>query len=289
MTRILNLSGYLFVPLTSLQDWQGRLRSLASLHGIKGTILLSEEGINVAVAGVAEEAQAFIRAIQAFPEFSTLTFKVSESDFIPFKRFIVKIKAEIIRFLQADSTPLPPASPTHLSPEQLKAWLDEGRDITLLDTRNDYEIAIGTFKQAVTLPIHYFTQLPKSVANLPKAALEKPVVMFCTGGVRCEKAAPWLLHQGVREVYQLDGGILNYFKACGDAHYDGECFVFDERVSLTSKQEASGAIICEHCQFPVSKAQQQEASFQQPKHCPHCVLAPNTQETQSTPQQSTSA
>jgi len=266
-----HLSGYRFVALTELETWRERLLALGQATDVKGTLLLSTEGINVAVAGLPEAIVQFVQGLHAYPEFAALTFKLNVTDAIPFRRFSVKIKAEIIRFLQPDAVPLPPDSPTHLAPETFKAWLDEGRDITILDTRNDYEVAVGTFEGAVTLPIHHFTQLPQAVAALPQAQLDKPVVMFCTGGVRCEKAAPWLQLQGVREVYQLDGGILNYFATCGDAYYQGECFVFDDRVGITPEQKPSGAIICDHCQFPVTREQQQLPSFQPPYTCPHCV------------------
>lgn len=270
-TFIQNLSGYLFVDLTELELWRERLLALGETAKIKGTILLSPEGINVAVAGTQEATTQFIEGIHQYDVFQSLQFKINQSETIPFQKFTIKIKAEIIRFLQPDAIPLPPGSTTHLSPKTLKAWLDEGRDITILDTRNDYEVVAGTFKDAVVLPIHHFTQLPKAVAELPQDALEKPVVMFCTGGVRCEKAAPWLQLHGAKEVYQIDGGILNYFKECGDAYYEGECFVFDERVGITAEQKPSGAIICANCQFPVTKAQQQLPSFHQPDYCPHCV------------------
>ncbi len=269
---IQNLSGYLFVALTDLAEWRERLLALGQAADIKGTILLSPEGINVAIAGTVTAAKQFVDGLHAYAIFQDLHFKVNTSDTIPFNRFVIKLKAEIIRFLQPDAIPLPPGSSTHLSPKTLKAWLDEGRDITILDTRNDYEIATGTFKNAVTLPIHHFTQLPQAVSQLPKETLEKPVVMFCTGGVRCEKAAPWLQLHGAKEVYQIDGGILNYFTQCGDAYFEGECFVFDERVGITAEQKPSGAIICANCQFPVTLAQQQLPNCHQPDYCPHCFV-----------------
>lgn len=268
--KIQNLSGYLFVALDGLEQWRERLLLLGMDVGVKGTILLSHEGINVAIAGSKLATSAFVAELKSYPPFQALTFKINESTDIPFKRFTIKIKQEIIRFRQPDAIPLAPGSTTHLAPKTLKAWLDEGRDITLLDTRNDYEIAMGTFENAVTLPIHHFTQLPDAVANLPEDALNKPVVMFCTGGVRCEKAAPWLLKHGAKEVYQIDGGILNYFTECGDAHYEGECFVFDDRVSITPEQIPSGAVICANCQFPVTIEQQALPSFNQPISCIHC-------------------
>lgn len=271
--KIQNLSGYLFVALDELEQWRERLLLLGMDLGIKGTILLSHEGINVAIAGALEATNAFVKTLQSYPAFQSLTFKVNESDAIPFKRFTIKIKQEIIRFRQPDAMPLSPGSMTHLAPKTLKAWLDEGRDITLLDTRNDYEIAVGTFENAVTLPIHHFTQLPDAVTKLPEDAFNKPVVMFCTGGVRCEKAAPWLLKQGAKEVYQIDGGILNYFTECGDAHYEGECFVFDERVAITPEQIPSGAVICTNCQFPVTLEQQELPSFNPPISCVHCATS----------------
>jgi predicted sulfurtransferase len=148
----------------------------------------------------------------------------------------IKLKKEIISFRQPDAAPLERRAPS-IDPIAFKAWLDEKRDITLLDTRNDYEIELGTFKGAVNLHLNDFCEFAEAAAAIDHS---KPIVMFCTGGVRCEKAALHMMNLGYQDVYQLDGGILNYFEKVGAAHYDGGCFVFDERVLVDAAMKVVG-------------------------------------------------
>jgi len=143
----------------------------------------------------------------------------------------VKIKREIIAFGVDGIDPARRPSRS-LAPQTLKAWLDAGKPVTLLDTRNNYEVELGTFRGAVRAGIDRFRDFPSAVPRLPPALKDHPVVLFCTGGIRCEKAGPFLEREGFRHVFQLEGGILSYFEHCGGAHFDGECFVFDERVGL---------------------------------------------------------
>jgi len=196
---------------------------------LKGTILLSGEGINIFVAGAPNDVEILITHLLADQRFSDMACKRSFSHDVPFKRLQVKVKREII----AGRTPaeLPPAP--RLAAAELKRWLDEGRPLTLLDTRNAFEVEVGTFRGAQHLGLGNFREFPGKCGQLDRQTLQGPIVTFCTGGIRCEKAAPMLLAQGFRDVYQLDGGILAYFQQCGAAHYDGNCFVFDERVALT--------------------------------------------------------
>ena len=119
-----------------------------------------------------------------------------------------------------------------IEPEQLKQWLDEGREVVLLDVRNDYEVEVGTFVDAVPIGVDSFRTFPDAVDTLPAEMKEKPIVMFCTGGIRCEKAGPLMEGKGFGQIYQLNGGILKYFEDCGGEHYDGDCFVFDKRVAV---------------------------------------------------------
>ena len=163
------------------------------------------------------------------PGFESIRFHETYSEFVPFQRLKVKLKKEIITIRHPNTTPDAEHRAPSISPEELKQWLDEKRDITLLDTRNEYEISEGAFENAVNPHIQHFTELAGAVENLDK---KKPMVMYCTGGIRCEKAALLLQEQGFENVYQLDGGILGYFAKVGGAHYEGRCFVFDERVAL---------------------------------------------------------
>lgn len=224
-TTILNIAGYRFVTLGQLPLLKNQFMPFCEAHALKGTILLSEEGINISLSGTVEAISAFKAMLNADTRFADMSFHEFYSATQPFKRLKIKLKKEIITFRQQTNALKRRAKA--LSPVELKKWLDENRDITLLDTRNDYEVELGTFNKAVDLHLNHFTQLPEAVRDLDPA---KPVVMFCTGGIRCEKAALYMEDQGFKEVYQLDGGILGYFKTVGGDHYQGGCFVFDERV-----------------------------------------------------------
>jgi predicted sulfurtransferase len=228
-----NISTYKFAHLTDLVPLRERLLARCEGAGIKGTILLSAEGINVFVAGDRAEVDGLVAELRGIPELESLAPKYSESDYQPFNRMMVKIKKEIIAFGVEGIDPATRTSPK-LPAAVLKQWLDEGRAITLLDTRNDYEVSLGTFKGAVPVGIRTFREFPRAVSELPAEMKEQPIVMFCTGGIRCEKAGPFMEREGFKNVLQLDGGILKYFEECGGEHYDGHCYVFDQRVAVDS-------------------------------------------------------
>lgn len=237
---VLNLSAYKFVPLDCLPERRDALKALCGQQGLKGTILLAEEGINLFVAGERTATEALLAVLRTWPGLADLTPKESLSETQPFGRMLVKIKREIIAFGVEGIDPARAPAP-RLEARTLKQWLDEGRAITLLDTRNNYEVRAGTFRGAVPANIDHFRDFPKSLRALPEALKSQPVVTFCTGGIRCEKAAPLLQREGFSEVYQLEGGILKYFEECGGAHYDGACFVFDEREGVDSTLQATAA------------------------------------------------
>ncbi len=227
---VVNLSTYRFTPFEAeaLPALRESLLALASEAGLRGTILLAPEGINLFVAGPRAATDALLAALRDLPGLGDLSAKESLSDTQPFRRMLVKIKKEIISFGVEGIDPARAPAP-RLDARELKRWLDEGRPVVLLDTRNDYEVAAGTFKNAVVPPIDHFRAFPEAVRRLPEELKRLPVVSFCTGGIRCEKAAPLLQREGFQEVYQLEGGILKYFELCGGAHYEGDCFVFDKR------------------------------------------------------------
>lgn len=228
MMSILNIAGYKFITLSDLEEWRDLLLGKVNHLQLKGTILLSTEGINLNLAGLPENIIKFKSFLLQNENFIDMTFRESYSDFPPFKRMRVKIKPEIITLRQPDIHPENQTAPA-LSPKEFKTWLDEERDMTILDTRNAYEIAFGTFKNAKNLHLEDFSEFPAAMKQIPR---DKPIVMFCTGGIRCEKAALVMLNAGYSNVYQLQGGILNYFAEVGGDHYDGQCFVFDERVAV---------------------------------------------------------
>ena len=195
--------------------------------------------------------------------------KLSWSEDQPFNRMLVKAKREIITMRRPDVDPARAPAP-RLAPETLKQWLDEGREVLLLDTRNQFEVALGTFRNAIDLKLASFSDLPQAAAAIDERWKTRPVVTFCTGGIRCEKAAPLLVKEGYGEVYQLDGGILKYFEHCGGAHYQGECFVFDKRVALGPDLEPTGTAQCYACQAVLSLAEQASPDYAYGLHCPHC-------------------
>lgn len=229
--QFINLAGYKFVALDDLAGLRAALASRCRALGLKGTILLSPEGINAFVAGTAEAGAQFMAFLRTDPRLADLRFKQSRSDEQPFRRMLVKIKKEIITLRVPGVDPGAHRAPA-VSPGELKRWLDQGRELVLLDTRNAFEVESGSFRNAVHLNLKSFGDFPGAVDRLPAAMRDKTIVAFCTGGIRCEKAAPVLIDKGFRNVYQLDGGILQYFEDCGDAHFDGRCFVFDQRKTL---------------------------------------------------------
>lgn len=255
---VTNAAAYRFTPLQDLKELRQQLLGLCRQLGLKGTILLAPEGLNLFVAG---DACAVDRLLEDLPlERSQVKFSHSHTQ--PFSRMLVRLKKEIIAFGQPTSHSAP-----RLSPQELKRWLDEGRPLTLLDTRNDYEVRMGTFLGAVDLNLRHFREFPQAAAGLPK---DLPIVTFCTGGIRCEKAAPWLQDQGYPEVYQLDGGILRYFEEVGGDHYQGECFVFDRRVGVDPALQETDSMVCPVCLAPLSQAEQGDPRYQRGKSCPHC-------------------
>jgi UPF0176 protein len=277
---VTNISAYRFAPLDDLKPLRDRLIADCRDWGLKGTILLSTEGINLFVAGAATEIDRLLQLLRGVPGLEGLQAKVSESKQQPFTRMLVKIKREIIAFGVAGIDPARNPAP-RLSPKELKQWLDEGRPVTLLDTRNDYEVSLGTFRNAVAIGVKHFRDFPEAVAKLsamPPENSEVPIVTFCTGGIRCEKAAPYMLRQGFTNVYQLDGGILKYFEECGSAYYDGECFVFDKRVGLASGLDESGSGLCYVCQSLLSAEEMASPRTVEGVSCPRCYRSPEDEQ-----------
>jgi UPF0176 protein len=268
MPVFINLSAYKFAPLENLPALRQRLFDLAHARGLKGTILLSSEGINIVVAGRRIDVDGLVVELRAVSGLEDLATKESESEEPPFNRMLVKIKKEIIAFgVEGIDPARRPAA--KLPARTLKQWLDEGRAITLLDTRNDYEIRLGTFRGATPAGIENFRDFPAAVRRLPPALKDRPIVMFCTGGIRCEKAGPFMEREGF-EVFQLEGGILKYFEECGGAHYDGECFVFDRRVGVDADLNETDSVLCFACQMPLTGAEQRDPHYVPDISCPHC-------------------
>ncbi len=267
---ILNLSCYKFVPLDDLPQMRLELRALCEQLQIKGTILLSREGINFFVAGPPESISALVQHLRGYPGLEQIQPKESYSDDQPFSRMLVRIKKEIIAFGVAGIDPSQYTS-KKLPAVRLKEWLDQGRPLTLLDVRNNYEVEVGTFNNAVAIDIDHFREFPQAAQKLPPETRDQPIVMFCTGGIRCEKAGPLMEQLGFREIYQLDGGILKYFEEVGGDHWHGECFVFDKRVALDPGLGETATTQCYACQHPLTPTDQESQSYVPGVQCPYCV------------------
>ncbi len=268
---VTNLAAYRFVELSGLKELREELLALCKEAGLRGTILLSVEGVNLFVAGSADGVSRLLARLRELPGLEDFEGKISESDDQPFRRMLVRIKKEIISF-GVDGVEPGKRTSAKLSAKELKRWLDEGRKVTLLDTRNDYEVKLGTFEGAVVPDIKTFREFPKAVRELPEEMKEETVVMFCTGGIRCEKAGPFMEMEGFKNIYQLDGGILKYFEECGGEHYDGECFVFDQRVGVDPALRETDTAVCYACQAPLDAQDQEDVRYVAGVTCPHCFV-----------------
>ncbi|MBH1989192.1 MAG: hypothetical protein I8H75_01435 [Myxococcaceae bacterium] len=244
---ILNVSGYCFAHLTHLPKMREALANHCKAQNLKGTILLSPEGINVFLAGPRTGVESAMDLIRSYPGLESFVGKESFSETQPFRRMLVRLKKEVISFGVEKANPLHHEAP-RLSPKDLKRWLDEGKELILLDTRNDYEVELGTFQNAEHFDLKSFRAFIPAVEEKRTTWKHKTVVTFCTGGIRCEKAAPFMKMLGYEDVYQLEGGILKYFEEVGGEHWNGDCFVFDQRVALNPELKPSGHGLCFDCQ-----------------------------------------
>lgn len=243
MPAVLNVSCYKFVQLPDAEAWRERLEARAMARGLKGTILLAEEGINFFLAGPAAQVRGFVDEMRTDPRFADLAPKESWSEAVPFRKMRVRVKPEIIRM---DCPAIRPAEgrAAAVAPQTLRHWLaqghdDAGRPVVMLDTRNGYEVAAGAFEGAIDWGLDRFTEFPARLRAHRESLAGKTVVSYCTGGIRCEKAAILMQAEGVESVYQLDGGILKYFEETDGLGFRGGCFVFDERRAVDSGLRAS--------------------------------------------------
>jgi UPF0176 protein len=250
-TRVTVAAFYKFVAIDDPAALQRELREFCAVRGIKGTILVASEGINATVSGAECDVAALIEVLRADGRFSDLAVKFSEADGHPFQRFKVKVKREIVTFGVPETRPSVLTAPA-VEPEDWNALISEP-GVLVIDTRNDYEVEVGTFAGAHNPRTRAFNEFPNFVARELAGDRQRKIAMFCTGGIRCEKASAYLLSEGFTNVYQLSGGILKYLERVPPVQslWRGECFVFDERVALEHGVRQGRHSLCARCGHPV--------------------------------------
>jgi UPF0176 protein len=270
MSQYLTAALYKFVSLPNYQALQAPILDACNQHHIKGTLLLAGEGINGTIAGAPEDIRALLAYLKSFPEFSDLEHKESYADTHPFYRMKVKLKKEIVTMGVAGVNPNDVVG-TYVKPEDWNTLISDP-DVILLDTRNDYEVHIGTFKGAVDPKTATFREFPEYVAQHLDKTKHKKVAMFCTGGIRCEKASSFMKQQGFEEVYHLQGGILKYLETVPkeQSMWEGECFVFDQRVAVKHGLEVGEYDQCYACRMPLSPEELKSPQYTPGISCPHC-------------------
>jgi UPF0176 protein len=269
-----NIAAYKFITFNDTAEKRPQFRALCDELGLKGTILLSPEGINLFLAGLREPIDRFLAWLRVDERFADLQVKESYSDRQPFTKMLVKLKREIITMKNPLIRPEKGRAPA-VDAKTLKRWLDQGQDdagkpVVMVDTRNAFEVDVGSFDNTVDYRIDKFSEFPEVIAQNRDQLAGKTVVTFCTGGIRCEKAAIHMQNVGFDSVYQLEGGILKYFEEVGGAHYTGDCFVFDYRTALNPKLEATETTQCFACRAVVTPREQLSPYYVPGKSCPHC-------------------
>ena len=271
----LNIAAYKFITIDDVETLRPTFLTLCKQLALKGTILLTPEGINLFLAGLPEAVEAFLNWLRADDRFADIAVKRSSSATQPFNKMLVKQKAEIITMKMPLIQPEKGRAPA-VTPTTLKRWLDQGHDddgkpVVMLDTRNAFEVDAGSFNNTVDYRIDKFSDFPAEVALHRDELAGKTIVTFCTGGIRCEKAAIHMQQVGFDSVLQLEGGILNYFEEVGGAHYHGDCFVFDQRTALNPALTPAPDVTCTACGATISAREQLAADYQPGLHCLHCA------------------
>ena len=266
----LNIAGYKFVVLPDRDALRQPLKQQCDELGLKGTILLSFEGINIFIAGPEENINVFRTSLLDDERFADIEFKESYSEHQPFNRMNVRLKNEIISVGLPNFNRIEPDD-GRIRPQELHERLLNDDDLVLLDTRNTYETRLGTFQNAIELDLDTFRSFPEAVDKLDNEYKDKEIVMFCTGGVRCEKASVIMKDAGFTNIKQLEGGILGYFEQVGGDYWNGECFVFDKRVALLPNLTETGTTICFACREPLTPKEQLHPAYVPGESCSYCI------------------
>lgn len=272
---------YKFVTLSDIESWQEKLRNITSNLNMAGTILIAEEGLNGTVAGRFDAIGQFVNWLRASDEFSSIDVKYATDTHCPFHRMKVRLKREIVSMGRPEVQP-DKMTGTYVAPEDWNDLISDP-DVLVVDTRNDYEVAIGQFKGAVNPHTDSFRQFPDwaaKLAELPEENRPKKLAMYCTGGIRCEKSTALMKQIGFDEVYHLKGGILKYFEdvAEADSLWQGECFVFDNRVAVDHGLNKGQYDMCHACRMPLSDEDMKSNAYQAGVSCPHCITNTSTEQ-----------
>ena len=240
--KVVNIAGYRFIDLPDRDDLRSPFLDRCEELGLKGTILLSPNGINFSIAGTEKNIDTYIEFMEEDSRFRDIPLKKTFSETQPFRRMKVRLKKEIISLGRDDINPRE-LTGDYISPRELFEMYETKEDVIVLDTRNEYETRVGLFENAVDLQLDTFRDFPSAIETLPEEYKDKQIVMYCTGGIRCEKASAVMMKAGISDVKQLEGGVLDYFKETGGAYWNGDCFVFDERVALDKELKETEYIL----------------------------------------------
>ncbi len=275
-TPYVNIAAYKFITFDDTAEKRPQFLEFCQKHNLRGTILLTPEGINLFLAGLRHEIDAFLAWLRADERFADIVVKESFSEKQPFTRMLVKLKAEIITMKHPLIKPEEGRAPS-VEPQDLKRWLDQGHDdagrpVVMVDTRNAFEVDVGTFDNTVDYRIAKFTEFPQVIADHKPDFDGKTVVTFCTGGIRCEKATAFMKEQGFDEVYHLKGGILKYLEEvpAEESLWEGACFVFDERVSIEHGLKQGNHKLCHACRNPITAEEITSPKYEEGVSCSHC-------------------
>lgn len=272
MTQIV-ASFYKFVSLLDFADKQDALLSLCQAQNVKGTILLAAEGINGTIAAASRDSlNAVLCFLRSDSRLADLEYKESYADSPPFERMKVRLKREIVTLGLSEVDPNQHVG-TYVSPQDWNTLICDP-EVTVIDTRNDYEVEIGTFKAAQNPQTSSFREFPNYIRQHLDPTKNKKVALFCTGGIRCEKASSFMLSQGFEAVYHLKGGILKYLEEvpAEESLWQGECFVFDERVAVSHGLALGTYEMCRSCGHPISEADKSSSQYEEGISCPYCCF-----------------
>mgnify|MGYP005748011883 FL=1 len=267
---VTNIAGYKFEQIKNAVDLISVYQQKCEELGLKGTMLISKNGINFSLAGTQQATEAIITFLEEDNRFLNIPLKVTYSETQPFRRMKVRLKKEIISLGRDDIDPRE-LTGEYVTPHELLSIYENNEDVVVLDTRNEYETRVGLFENAVDLQLDTFRDFPKAIEQLPEEYKDKQIVMYCTGGIRCEKASAVMLKAGFKDVKQLEGGVLDYFKETGGKYWNGDCFVFDERVALDTELNETEYIYCYICREPLSAEEKSSPDFKINEYCPYCI------------------